>query len=171
MLGTLKIYGNFFFIPNYWEWLEDALSHSYETLKKAYIYKAIYASLFTYDWNFDIFLAFCESWCSHINSQHIYLGELYVSLWDQDILGGLPIFGKFYDESMHAWQNWLAKSVVFSDKFTMYFCRRIVCLSPGPAHPQRTPYIWEVLWWVYPCMVKLIGEECGVLRQIHYIFL
>ena len=26
--STLKIYGEFFFIPNYWEWLEDFLSHN-----------------------------------------------------------------------------------------------------------------------------------------------
>ena len=78
--SALKIYGEFFFIFNYWEWLEDFLSRSYETLKKACIYKAVYASLFTYDRNSDIFRAFCEAWCPQKNSLHIYVGELSISL-------------------------------------------------------------------------------------------
>ena len=34
------------------------------------------------------------------NSLHIFVGELYVSLWDLHILRELSIFEKFYDESI-----------------------------------------------------------------------
>ena len=94
-----------FFILNYWKWLEDILSQSYKTLKKACIYKVVYTSLYTYDQNFDIFQAFCELWCPQTNSLHIYIGELFVYLWDLHILRGLPIFEKFYDKSIHAQRN------------------------------------------------------------------
>ena len=78
--STLKIYGEFTFMTNYWEWLEDVLSRSHKILKDACIYKAVYASLFTYDRNSDIFRAFCEAWCPQTNSLHISIGELSASL-------------------------------------------------------------------------------------------
>ena len=78
--STLKIYGEFFFILNYWEWIEDVLSHNYETLKKVCIYKVVYAFLFTYDQNSDIFWVFCEVWCPQRNSLYIFVGELFFSL-------------------------------------------------------------------------------------------
>ncbi|KAL0410995.1 UNVERIFIED_CONTAM: hypothetical protein Slati_3689200 [Sesamum latifolium] len=61
-------------------------------------YDAVYASLFTYDYNFDIIKAFCEAWCLLINTLLTSAGELFISLWDLHGLAGLPMMGCLYDE-------------------------------------------------------------------------
>ena len=59
------------------------------------------------------------------NSLHIFVGELSVSLWDLHILGGLPIFGKFYDEfiscatklSVSLWDLYILEGLPIFGKF------------------------------------------------------
>ena len=99
--GTLfKINGDWSYIPLYWEWLEDVLFRSRQTLNKAHIYDAVSASLYTYDWNADVMQAFCKGWCPQTNTLYTSLGEMFISLWDLYRLGGLPIFGHLYDEAI-----------------------------------------------------------------------
>ncbi|KAG5565452.1 hypothetical protein RHGRI_001368 [Rhododendron griersonianum] len=79
---------------------DDATEHFtlLEKLLEARIYGAVYASLFTYDHDANLIKSFCEHWCPSINTLHIPAGELSISLWDLSYIGGLPVFGKFYDE-------------------------------------------------------------------------
>ncbi|KAK9748836.1 hypothetical protein RND81_02G084400 [Saponaria officinalis] len=42
--------------------------------------------------------ALFESWCPETNTLHTQAGELSISLWDLQKLGGLPIDGEIYDE-------------------------------------------------------------------------
>ena len=44
--------------------------------------------------------AFCEGWYPQTNTLHTSLGEMSISLWDLYRLGGLPIFGRLYDEAI-----------------------------------------------------------------------
>ena len=42
--------------------------------------------------------AFFEYWCPAINTLHTSVGEISITLWDLCRIGGLPLFGFFYDE-------------------------------------------------------------------------
>jgi hypothetical protein len=42
--------------------------------------------------------AFFEYWCSATNTLHTSVGEISITLWDLCRIGGLPLFGSFYDE-------------------------------------------------------------------------
>ncbi|KAL0416487.1 UNVERIFIED_CONTAM: hypothetical protein Slati_3480600 [Sesamum latifolium] len=84
--------------PKYWKWTEDVLSHCGKRLRFINAYDAVYASLFTYDHNFDIIKAFCEAWCPFTNTLLTSAGELSISLWDLHDLAGLPMMVCLYDE-------------------------------------------------------------------------
>uniref|UniRef100_A0A2N9GLN2 Aminotransferase-like plant mobile domain-containing protein n=1 Tax=Fagus sylvatica TaxID=28930 RepID=A0A2N9GLN2_FAGSY len=94
----LQYTGEFSYIPKYWEWLEDILSRNKKTLTDAKIYGAVRASLFTYDRNVHAMQAFFEYWCPATNTLHTSVGEISITLWDLCRIGGLPLFGSFYDE-------------------------------------------------------------------------
>lgn len=96
--SALKVNGEFSYIPSYREWTEDTLGQNKSILDKAGIYGGIYASLFIYNRDNNIFRSFCEFWCSSTNTLHTVNGEISISLWDLYKLGGLPIIEKFYDE-------------------------------------------------------------------------
>ena len=42
--------------------------------------------------------AFFEYWCPATNTLHTSVGEISITLWDLCRIGGLPLFGSFYDE-------------------------------------------------------------------------
>ena len=44
--------------------------------------------------------AFSEAWCPQTNTLHTVSGEMSISLRDLYKLGGLPIYGKIYDEAV-----------------------------------------------------------------------
>ncbi|KAF7143338.1 hypothetical protein RHSIM_Rhsim05G0112600 [Rhododendron simsii] len=88
------------YCEGYWEWLEDILSRHEQMLKKAKIYEAIYASLFSYDRLGSVMRHFCELWSPSTNTLHTAVGEMSISLWDLKALGGLPISGLIYDEAV-----------------------------------------------------------------------
>ncbi|XP_019239821.1 PREDICTED: uncharacterized protein LOC109219803 [Nicotiana attenuata] len=92
------IEGEYRHIPGYWEWAEDVLGGSQQTLSTTKIYDDVYASLFAYDRNSNILQAFCEAWCPKTNTLLTSVGELSISLWDLHLLGGLPIVGSPYEE-------------------------------------------------------------------------
>ena len=97
--GTIfRTNSEFGYTPYYWEWLEDVLYCSKNTLIKAQIFEAVLASLYTYDRNNDIIRAFCEAWCPDTNTLRTPLGEMSISLWDLHRLGGLANTGSFYDK-------------------------------------------------------------------------
>ncbi|CAH9063905.1 unnamed protein product [Cuscuta epithymum] len=100
LIKTLLFSGEFRFITGYWEWAEDILSLSKSILEKGLIYDAVYASLFTYDRCTNAMQAFCEAWCPMVNTLLTSIGELTITLWDLNVIGGLPIIGDAYDESI-----------------------------------------------------------------------
>ncbi|KAL0445561.1 UNVERIFIED_CONTAM: hypothetical protein Slati_1684000 [Sesamum latifolium] len=96
--SDLQFTGDFYYTKGYWEWTEDVLNRCGRRLRLISVYDAVYASLFTYDHNFDIIKAFCEAWCPLTNTLLTSAGELSISLWDLHDLAGLPIMGCLYDE-------------------------------------------------------------------------
>nr|XP_009788176.1 PREDICTED: uncharacterized protein LOC104236031 [Nicotiana sylvestris]XP_009788177.1 PREDICTED: uncharacterized protein LOC104236031 [Nicotiana sylvestris] len=84
--------------PGYWEWVEDVLPHHKFFLEDLKVYDAIYASLFTYDYNDNVLQAFCELWRPSTNILATFIGELSISLWDLRTIGDLPVHGSFNDE-------------------------------------------------------------------------
>ena len=67
-------------------------------LSDANLYKPLLASLFTYDRNPHVLQAFLECWCTTMNTLHTSVGEVSISLWDLHSIGGLPMYGSFYEE-------------------------------------------------------------------------
>ncbi|KAM3233079.1 hypothetical protein P3L10_018438 [Capsicum annuum] len=94
----MEVAGEYRHTQGYWEWAEDILAGSAQTLKAAKIYDAVYASLFTYDRNPNILQAFLEAWCPTTNTLLTSAGELSISLWDLYKIGGLSIRGLPYEE-------------------------------------------------------------------------
>ncbi|KAL2931549.1 Hexon-interlacing protein [Bienertia sinuspersici] len=85
-------------IPLYWEWTEDIIRRCKHTFTSIDLLDAVYTSMFLYKCNSPMMQRFCESWCPTTNTIHTGDGEASISLWDLRTLGGLPIFGAFYDE-------------------------------------------------------------------------
>ena len=67
-------------------------------LKASQLYDAVFASLFTYDFDENLLKAFCECWSPMTNTLHTSVGEISITPWDLHTLGGLPCAGSFYDE-------------------------------------------------------------------------
>ncbi|KAL0295983.1 UNVERIFIED_CONTAM: hypothetical protein Sradi_6650400 [Sesamum radiatum] len=96
--GDLRFTEELHYTKRYWEWTEDVLSRCGDRLRHLKIYDAVYASLFTYDHNFDIVKTFCEAGCPLTNTLLTSTGESSISLWDLQELIGLPMTGCLYDE-------------------------------------------------------------------------
>jgi hypothetical protein len=94
----LQYTGEFSYIPKYWEWLEDILSRNKKILTDAKIYGALYAFLFTYDRNVHATQAFFKYWCPATNTLHTSVEEISITLCDLCRIGGLPLYGSFYNE-------------------------------------------------------------------------
>ncbi|KAL0310140.1 UNVERIFIED_CONTAM: hypothetical protein Sangu_2457400 [Sesamum angustifolium] len=78
--------------------IKDVLSRCEDKLRLINTYDVVYASLFTYNYNYDIIKAFCEAWCPLTKTFLTSTGELSISLWDLHELAGLPMTGFLYDE-------------------------------------------------------------------------
>ncbi|KAH0665733.1 hypothetical protein KY285_026939 [Solanum tuberosum] len=77
---------------------KDVLPHHKEILELIKVYDAVYTSLFTYDYDDNVLHAFCELWRPSTNTLSTFIGEMSISLWDLQSIGGLPVQGHFYDE-------------------------------------------------------------------------
>lgn len=97
---NMILYGDFGYIPLFWEWTEHVLSCFEARLRRCALYEAVYASLYSYSRDVHVVRAFCESWCPTTNTLHTISGEMSISLWDLHKLGGLSISGKIYDETI-----------------------------------------------------------------------
>ncbi|KAL0381653.1 UNVERIFIED_CONTAM: hypothetical protein Sangu_0229600 [Sesamum angustifolium] len=95
---NVQFAGEFHYIKGCWEWTEDILSRCKQKLVATQVYDSVYASLFTYDRNFDIIKVFCEAWCPSTNTLLTSFGELPISLWDLHTLAGHLMNGLLYDE-------------------------------------------------------------------------
>ena len=96
--SSFSVNGGFSYFSLYWDWLEDALGRCRHLLDATHIYGAVFASLFTYDYDENLMKAFCECWSPSTNTLHTSVGEISITPWDLSILGGLPCTGAFYDE-------------------------------------------------------------------------
>ena len=74
------------------------MSRNTKVLSDANLYEPLLASLFTYDRNAHVLQAFLECWCAATNTLHTSVGEVSISLWDLHSIGGLPVYGSFYEE-------------------------------------------------------------------------
>ena len=94
---NILLYGDFGYIPWYWEWTEHVLSCFEVRLRRCALYQAVYASLYSYSRDIHVLCTFCESWYPTTNTLHTISGKMSISLWDLHRLGGLPISDKIYD--------------------------------------------------------------------------
>ncbi|KAF7143859.1 hypothetical protein RHSIM_Rhsim05G0147000 [Rhododendron simsii] len=151
--ALLLRFGQFSFINQYWEWAEDVLGRSSKKLLEARIYGAVYASFFTYDHDANLIQSFCEHWCPFINTLHTPAGELSVSLWDLSYIGGLPIYGKFYDEVIS-----LARDLTGVDENNMYLlppsCRHLFVAYHRLFRASETHHITAHDWIHFWCRLK-----------------
>ena len=95
---SFSVNGGFSYFSLYWDWLEDVLSRCKHLLDVTHLYSAVFASLFTYDYDENLMKAFCECWSPSTNTLHTSVREISITPWDLFVLGGLPCTGAFYDE-------------------------------------------------------------------------
>ncbi|KAJ8421650.1 hypothetical protein Cgig2_019223 [Carnegiea gigantea] len=69
-----------------------------EPLKQAGIFGAIDVSQFSYHFDANVWQAFCELWGPLTNTLHHGAGEVNISLYDLERIGGLPTFEAVYEE-------------------------------------------------------------------------
>jgi hypothetical protein len=108
--NAFRANGGFSYTEFYWEWVEDILSRNGKLIRETGLYRAIFALLFSYDRVAAVIRAFCAYWYPATNTLHTSRGEMSISLWDMDQLGGLPIAGRFYDEVVPAAEELSATS-------------------------------------------------------------
>jgi len=74
------------------------LTHFEERLKQAGIFGAIGVSQFLYHFDTNVWRAFCKLCGPLTNTLHHGVGEVGISLYDLEPIGGLPILGVIYEE-------------------------------------------------------------------------
>ncbi|MCD7454732.1 hypothetical protein HAX54_025795, partial [Datura stramonium] len=94
---TFTLDGEFHYVPGYWEWAEDILSKSAKTWKASKVYYAVYGLLFTYDRNQTSCKPFANLGVL-LRIRNTSTGEISISLWNLQAIGGLPIEGSLYEE-------------------------------------------------------------------------
>jgi len=80
------------------EWTEYILKHFELTLSSANIYRAVGISCYPYHFDRDVWRAFCELWSPLTNTLQYGAGEVGISLYDLEKIGGLTILGDIYEE-------------------------------------------------------------------------
>ena len=153
--NVLKVHGEFYYLSHYWEWLELVVARNTAVLKRASLFNAVMASLYTYDRNSDIDRAFCEAWCPSTNTLHTSAGEMSISLWDLWILGGLPIKGRFYEESIPCHQDLIGSPDVCPRSCEHLFAAYYRIVSQRIDHSQITVSEW-ISFWVTRSEVKYL---------------
>ncbi|CAH9096131.1 unnamed protein product [Cuscuta europaea] len=145
---TLSFGGEFRFITGYWDWTEDNLGMSKSILEEGLIYDAVYASLFMYDRCTNVIQAFCEAWCPTTNTLLTSIGELTITLWDLHVIGGLPIIGDAYDESISGSSELLNTSADRSFHLCKYLFHAYHHLFPkaGDKRVLRV-HAWVKFWF------------------------
>ncbi|KAH7845734.1 hypothetical protein Vadar_005411 [Vaccinium darrowii] len=143
-------FGQFSFTERYWEWVEDVLGRFSEVLSSARIYGAVYASLFTYSRDEDLIRSFYELWCPSTNTLHTQEGELSISLWDLTYIGGLPVYGRFYDEVIPPAQD-LTGHGESNKSFLPPSCKYLFSAYRKLVHAsethQVTAHAWVSFWF------------------------
>ena len=55
-----------------------------------------------------VFKALCELWCHTINNFCTKSGDISISLWDWQTIGGLPVDGAYYEEVIPSAREFLS---------------------------------------------------------------
>jgi len=141
---SLLLYGESAYIPLYWEWMVRVVACFGQRLRDCSLYQAVYASLYSYSLNADVLHVVCESWCPTTNTLHTLSGELSISLWVLHRLGGLPIYGQSYGET-------IPSSQIF---------------SPRDKQGQRViPSSCGFLFVTFSCLKKAHSQDKGVTAK------
>ncbi|XP_075092440.1 uncharacterized protein LOC142172671 [Nicotiana tabacum] len=163
--NTTTIEGEYHHIPGYWEWAEDVLGGSQQTLSTTKIYDVVYASLFTYDRNSNILQAFCEALCHKTNTLLTSTRELSISLWDLHILGVLPIAGSSYEKAVPEIRELIVlneKQVIFIPRSCEYLFAAFHHLKEGTGATQKVSFIkWTIFW----CKKTLIYRHAPLRKE------
>ncbi|KAJ8436511.1 hypothetical protein Cgig2_003209 [Carnegiea gigantea] len=80
------------------EWTKYIQKHFEHTLRSANIYGVVSVSCYLYHFDRDVWRAFCELWGPLTNTLRHGAGEVDISLYDLERIGGLPILGDVYEE-------------------------------------------------------------------------
>jgi len=80
------------------EWTKRMLIRFEEPLKQAGIFGAVGVSQFSYHFDANIWRPLCELRSPLTNTLHHGAGEVSISLYDLERIGGLPILGAIYKE-------------------------------------------------------------------------
>jgi len=80
------------------EWTKRVLVRFEEPLKQASIFGAVGVSQFSYHFDAHVWRAFCELWGPLTNTLQHGAGEVRISIYDLERIGGLPILRAIYEE-------------------------------------------------------------------------
>ncbi|KAL0455747.1 UNVERIFIED_CONTAM: hypothetical protein Slati_0913900 [Sesamum latifolium] len=137
---AVQFAGEFRYIKEFWEWTEDILNRCEQKLVAAQVYDSVYASLFTYDRNYEVIKAFCEAWCPSTNTLLTSFGELSISLWDLHTLAGLPINGLLYDKVIPCAKSLtvlMRRDEVPTDKWIKFWFKRATKYCEPPPRKEK----------------------------------
>ncbi|KAJ8423893.1 hypothetical protein Cgig2_006230 [Carnegiea gigantea] len=95
---TFQFRGRSTFMLGVMEWTKRVLTRFEEPLQQAGIFGAVGVSQFPYHFDANVWRAFCELWGPLTNTLHHGAGEVGISLYDLERVGGLPILGDIYEE-------------------------------------------------------------------------
>ena len=88
----------------------------------------VYASLYSYSRDMQVLRAFRKSWCPTTSTLHTISGEMSIPLRDLHRLGGLPVSGKIYDETVHSLQAFEHRGQVESEDYAIFLQILVSCL-------------------------------------------
>ncbi|KAJ8424736.1 LOW QUALITY PROTEIN: hypothetical protein Cgig2_027769 [Carnegiea gigantea] len=90
---TIQFRDHSIFMIGVLEWTKRMLIRFEEPLKRAGIFDAVSVSQFSYHLDANLWQAFCELWDPLTNTLPHGAGEVGISLYDLERIGGLPILG------------------------------------------------------------------------------
>nr|CAD1831615.1 unnamed protein product [Ananas comosus var. bracteatus] len=80
------------------EWRDDVIRRFEGPLHSSDILGGIITFRDRYELDSRIFKGLIEAWCLETNTFYFPYGEVGISLWDINVLGGIPILGDMYEE-------------------------------------------------------------------------
>lgn len=109
---------------------------------QANIYGAVGVSCYPFDWDQNVWRAFCELRSPLTNTLHHAMGEFSLSLYDLKIIGGLPALGVPYDEFIPTNESLIGGNDYYSTMVEILRIHANLCILLGDS---------KVSWsqWVY----------------------
>jgi len=95
---TFQFRGHLTFMTGVMEWTKRVFVRFEEPLKQAGIFGAVGVSQCPYHFDANVWRAFCELWGPLTNTLHHCTGEVGISLYNLERIGGFPILGAIYEK-------------------------------------------------------------------------